>query len=197
MRTKKGKEIKDGKVMGKDGLYHDIPENYKRGEFDKYNLRNRSDEDRKRISQMGVEARRRNREIRERQMSLQQCMKVLLSLPVSSPQQREVLKKFGFEDDEMINETLLMAALFQKGTRGDVQAISQIVDMMDRLDIYNQDKKITQGVTINLIQTGQQFNPDNLSEQEKKDIFDAENGIIDIEAEEELEEEWGNDIYEG
>ena len=97
---------------------------------------------------------------------------------------------FGFTDDELTNRSLLMVALFQKGLTGDVSAIKEIIDMMDKLDMFENTGKITSNVTINLVAKGETYQPNEADEQE---IWDAENGTDLIED----DDEWGNDVYDG
>ena len=116
-------------------------------------LSERSPEERKRISRMGVEAKRKKK---EQNMALQNCMRQLLEMKTNSDKKKQVLRSFGFTDEELTNRSLLMVALFQKGLTGDVSAIKEITDMMDKLDMFENTGKITSNVTINLVATGRQ-----------------------------------------
>lgn len=130
-------------------------------------------------------------------MFLQQCMRDLLSKQVVSENQKDALRKMGFDEENLTNKTLLMAALFRKGITGDVSAISKILDMMDKLDLYDETNKLQQqGITINLVTTGEQFQP---SEELQRDIMLAENGEFISEPVEDWDddEDWGTDIYNG
>jgi hypothetical protein len=146
----------------------------------KYNLRNKSEAERKEIAMKSVETRRKNR---QRKMDLQQCMKTLLNLRISSDKQKQALKQIGFEDEELTNKTLLMTALFKKGISGNVEAIKEIVDMMDKLDLFEDTGKVTGDVTINLIPIGSN------STSSEDDSWDEE--------ENEDDDDWGNEIYIG
>ena len=153
-------------------------------------LNERTPEERKRIAMMGVEARRKKK---EQNMALQNCMRQLLEMKTNSDKKKQVLRSFGFTDEELTNRSLLMVALFQKGLTGDVSAIREITDMMDKLEMFENTGKITSNVTINLVATGETYQPNEADEQE---IWDAENGTDWME-ENEDDEDWGNDIYEG
>lgn len=152
-------------------------------------LNERTPEERKRIAMMGVEARRKKK---EQNMALQNCMRQLLEMKTNSDKKKQVLRSFGFTDEELTNRSLLMVALFQKGLTGDVSAIKEITDMMDKLDMFENTGKITSNVTINLVATGETYQPNEADEQE---IWDAENGTDWMEENE--NDDWGNDIYEG
>ena len=153
-------------------------------------MNQRTPEERKRISRMGVEARRKKK---EQNMALQNCMRQLLEMKTNSDKKKQVLRSFGFTDEELTNRSLLMVALFQKGLTGDVSAIKEITDMMDKLDMFENRGKITSNVTINLVAKGETYQPNEADEQE---IWDAENGTDWMEGNED-DEDWGNDIYEG
>lgn len=150
-------------------------------------LNQRSPEERRRIAQMGVEARRKNK---EQKMALQNCMRQLLDMKTNSNKKKEVLRAFGFTDEELTNKSLLMVALFQKGLTGDVSAIREITDMMDKLDLYDSTGKVTSNVTINLVATGETYQPNSKDEQE---IWDVENDDSWMDEE---QDEWGDEVYE-
>lgn len=176
-------------------------------------LDKRTPEERTRIAKMGVEARLKKK---QQKMALQNCMKELLNMRVSSNKQKELLKQFGFKDEDTTNKSILMVALFKKGLTGDVGAIKEITDMMDKLEMFEDGKNVTgQNITINLIPKGD--TTFQLSEQQEQDILNAQNGILDTdveegeeeawntdtdwkeeqEAEESAEDDWGNDVYNG
>lgn len=163
------------------------PRSYVEGNL--VNLKDRTPEERREIALKGVEARRKKK---EQNMALQNCMRQLLEMKTNKDKQKQVLRSFGFTDEELTNRSLLMVALFQKGLTGDVSAIREITDMMDKLDMFENTGKVTSNVTINLVATGETYQP---NEQDEQDIWDAENSTDWMEDED--EEDWGNDIYEG
>lgn len=153
-------------------------------------LNRRSPEERKRIAMMGVEARRKKK---EQNMALQNCMRQLLEMKTNSDKKKQVLRAFGFSDEDLTNRALLMVALFQKGLTGDVSAIKEITDMMDKLDMFENTGRVTSNVTINLVAKGETYQPNEADEQE---IWDAENNTDWMEEETDDEEEWGDEVYE-
>ncbi len=152
-------------------------------------LSERSKEERQRIAKMGVEARKKKK---EQNMALQNCMRQLLEMKTNSDKKKQILRSFGFTDEELTNRSLLMVALFQKGISGDVSAIKEITNMMDKLDMFKNTGKVTSNVTINLVATGESYQPNEADEEE---IWNVENETDWINEKE--EEEWGTDIYEG
>lgn len=161
-----------------------VPKPYEDGML--INMRDRTPEERHEIAMKGVEARRKKK---ERNMALQNCMRQLLEMKTNSDKKKQILKNFGFTDEELTNQSLLMVALFQKGLTGDVGAIKEITQMMDKLDMFKKTGKIQNNVTINLVTQGESYTP---TSQDEEEIWKAEN------AEEwmEEEEEWGSEIYE-
>lgn len=153
-------------------------------------LNKRSPEERKRIAMMGVEARRKKK---EQNMALQNCMRQLLEMKTNSDKKKQVLRAFGFSDEDLTNRALLMVALFQKGLTGDVSAIKEITDMMDKLDMFENTGRVTSNVTINLVTKGETYQP---NEADEKEIWDAENDETWMEEVTDDEEEWGDEVYE-
>lgn len=161
--------------------------------IEKYQLQNLPPERRREIAKMGAEARKKKK---EENMALQRVLRELLNMRISSQKQKQVLKQMGFTDKDLQNKTLLMVALFRKGLTGDVSAIREITTMMDKLDLYSEGKDVrAQQVTINIVSEGEEYEP---TEQDKEDIWKAENGIFSNEPEmQEEEDDWGTDVYEG
>lgn len=159
------------------------------------NFKNRSKEEMAEIVRKSKEARKRNK---TEQMELQKCMKTLLTMEVRGNNQREVLRKFGFTDEQITNKTLLMVALFQKGITGDVGAIKEIVNMMEKLDMFNTSGKVQSNVIINLMPVGEQYQP---NEKDEQDIWDVENSSEWMEEEKNTEwntdaGDWGREVYD-
>lgn len=163
----------------------------------KNNLKSRTPEERHEIAMKGVEARRKKK---EQTMALQSCMKQLLSLKVKSEKQKQILKAFGFEDEELTNRTILMVALFKKGLTGDVGAIKEITEMMEELDMVNDGKTVSgRTININLLPTGNTYKQ---TEEDEQNIWKVENGIAeekdsDLWETDPTDENWGNDVYDG
>lgn len=152
-------------------------------------LNQRTPEERSAIAKKSVEARRKKK---EETLALQKCMRTLLTMRTNSDKQKQVLKKFGFSEEELTNKTILMVVLFQKGLAGDVGAIKEITQMMDKLDLFEKTGNVSNNITINLVAEGEQYQPNEKDEQE---IWDVENNTDWME--EEAEEEWGTDVYKG
>ena len=94
------------------------PKTFRKGVENLIPMNKKSKEDKKRISQLGVEARKKKR---EEKMVLQQCMKALLTMKITTEKQKQVLMHMGFKSEDLTNQNLLMVALFKKGLTGDVE----------------------------------------------------------------------------
>ena len=152
-------------------------------------LNERSEEERKRISQMGVEARKNKK---REQMQAQKTMRELLSMRVSNRKIKALLEELGFTG-ELTNEMALMVALFKKGLTGDVNAIREVVDMQDKLDAVESGKEIAgKNITINLVPQGKTHIEPNV-ETEEQDIWNEDDEVW--EEQDELDD-WGeDDVY--
>lgn len=169
-------------------------------------LSQRSAEERRAIARKGIEARKANAEKRKQEkrerMQIQKVMSVILGSEVSNEKQKKLLKSLGFEGEHLTNEMLLMVALFKKGLSGDVNAIRDVTEMMEKLDLYqNGGGEQQQQIVINLMPKGTGYKP---SEEVEEQIQRAENGLpleSSLEEDEEWiteddDEDWGNEVYD-
>lgn len=161
------------------------PENKAKCDGNLISLADRTPEERHEIAMKAVEARRKKAEYKR---NMQKMMKTLLTLPTNSTKKKQILKDFGFEDDEQTNATLLMVALFQKGLTGDMSAIRDIIKMADEFDLEaTNPMQTSNGITINIVPTGGEYTP---TEEDRKKLWDLENNMNWTD---EDEEEWGTD----
>lgn len=169
-------------------------------------LSQRSPEERRAIARKGIEARKANVEKRKQEkrerMQIQKVMSVILGSEVSNEKQKKLLNSLGFEGEHLTNEMLLMVALFKKGLSGDVNAIRDVTEMMEKLDMYqNSGGEQQQQIVINLMPKGTGYKP---SEEIEEQIQRAENGLplessVEDDSEwitEDDDEDWGNDVYD-
>ena len=168
-------------------------------------LSQRSPEERRAIARKGIEARKANVEKRKQEkrerMQIQKVMSVILGSEVSNEKQKKLLNSLGFEGEHLTNEMLLMVALFKKGLSGDVNAIRDVTEMMEKLDIYqNSGGEQQQQIVINLMPKGTGYKP---SEEIEEQIQRAKNGLpLESSVEDDSEwiteddEDWGNEVYD-
>lgn len=170
-----------------------------------YGQQYRTKEERSAIAKKGVKARMKNQ---YEKLHLQRCMKALLSMDVPEQQHVEILKKFGYNEyEDLNNATLLMVALFRKGLSGDVSAIREITEMMDKLDVYQETKRVQQEVNIFIQPVGKQYVPNEKDEEEirraeeDEDWMEEQTDEWNMDAEEGDEdgpgEDWENEVYMG
>ena len=168
-------------------------------------LSQRSPEERRAIARKGIEARKANVEKRKQEkrerMQIQKVMSVILGSEVSNEKQKKLLNSLGFEGEHLTNEMLLMVALFKKGLSGDVNAIRDVTEMMEKLDVYqNSGGEQQQQIVINLMPKGTGYKP---TEEIEEQIQRAENGLpLESNMEDdsvwitEDDEDWGNEVYD-
>lgn len=168
-------------------------------------LSQRSPEERRAIARKGIEARKANVEKRKQEkrerMQIQKVMSVILGSEVSNEKQKKLLNSLGFEGEHLTNEMLLMVALFKKGLSGDVNAIRDVTEMMEKLDMYQNSGGEQQQIVINLMPKGTGYKP---TEEIEEQIQRAENGLplessVEDNSEwitEEDDEDWGNEVYD-
>lgn len=168
-------------------------------------LSQRSPEERRAIARKGIEARKANVEKRKQEkrerMQIQKVMSVILGSEVSNEKQKKLLNSLGFEGEHLTNEMLLMVALFKKGLSGDVNAIRDVTEMMEKLDMYqNSGGEQQQQIVINLMSKGTGYKP---TEEIEEQIQRAENGLpLESSMEDDSEwiteddEDWGNEVYD-
>ena len=172
-------------------------------------LSQRSPEERRAIARKGIEARKANVEKRKQEkrerMQIQKVMSVILGSEVSNEKQKKLLNSLGFEGEHLTNEMLLMVALFKKGLSGDVNAIRDVTEMMEKLDMYqNSGGEQQQQIVINLMPKGTDYKPTEETEEIEEQIQRAENGLplessMEDDSEwitEEDDEDWGNEVYD-
>lgn len=169
-------------------------------------LSQRSPEERRAIARKGIEARKANVEKRKQEkrerLQIQKVMSVILGSEVSNEKQKKLLNSLGFEGEHLTNEMLLMVALFKKGLSGDVNAIRDVTEMMEKLDLYqNSGGEQQQQIVINLMPKGTGYKP---SEKIEEQIQRAENGLplessVEDNSEwitEDDDGDWGNEVYD-
>lgn len=166
------------------------PPAYYAGALEPYNFKNLSKEQMREITRKSAEARRRKR---DEKMALQKSLKGLLSMDITNKKQKQILREMGIKDADLQNGMLLMVALMMKGIKGDVGAIKEIVNMMDRLDILEDSGKITQGVNINLVSIGNEEKV-NKKKKGKQEEEQEEDDIWDIDVNE-SDSDWGEDVF--
>lgn len=191
--------------MAKPGMKKGVaPKAFLEGKLQAKDFRSRTPEERKRIAQMGVEARKRNKEKRELKQTMRETMRDLLTLDINTKEQKEILKKMGFAEEELNNQTLLMVSLFRSGLKGDIGAIKAIQEMMDDLNM-REEKQEQQSVIINIMPKAGKVQVNKKQEEtghpDDDDVWEGEQEIVDVDPNEwdvdgDMDDDsWGNDVY--
>lgn len=103
------------------------PVSFNDGKLEKHNFRN----DPKFASECGKKGIRKAHEARERNKRIRASLAAILDMDVTDPRYLKAMKDMGIKKEDMTNRTFLMTMLLKKGFTGDVQAIKQIVDMVE------------------------------------------------------------------
>lgn len=188
--------------MAKPGMKKgQAPKAYLEGKLQAKDFRSRTPEERREIAMKGVEARKRNKEKRALKQTMRETMRELLTLDINTKEQKEILRKMGFEEEELNNQTLLMVSLFRSGLKGDIGAIKAIQDMMDDLNL-REEKQEQQSVVINILSKPgkvQVQTEQNQPHPEDEDVWEEEQELVDVNPEDwDVDEglkDWGNDVY--
>lgn len=159
-------------------------EAYKQGKLQAKDLRSRTPEERKRISQMGVAKRRENAAKRK---SMREQLEIILSMKANKPADKKLLKEMGIDPDDMNNQTLLVVALLNKATSGDVQAIKQVVDMV--ANSSGSDAQSKQSPVINIYGVNSET-VEVKKTNNTEEYIDDEDEWVDYEDWEDNDEDW-------
>lgn len=156
-----------------------IPESFKQGKLKGKGFESRTKEEMQEIARKSAEVRKKKR---LEKMALQKCLKELLVLEVPTDEKKKkLLETLGYEEtDHISNQTMLMISLFKKGLSGDVFAIKEIVEMMDKLDISGETEKTRENnsvININIHPVESKQRTKEQDEKTKKEIFRAEQGM--------------------
>lgn len=80
-------------------------------------------------------------QVRAERKSIKEQLQLLLSMPVSTDYESNMLKKAGYDDSEINNQLLLTYTLFEKALTGDVKATSLIFKTIENEDNEKQNNK--------------------------------------------------------
>lgn len=84
-----------------------------------YNFRNMTAEQQREIASMGGKA---SAEAKKQRKTLAQIGDMIGSLEIKSPKNREIMKKAGIKDEDLINDVGMMFRLNLKAQSGDIRA---------------------------------------------------------------------------
>lgn len=93
-------------------------------------------------AEMGRKGGAASQKVQKKKKKLKQCLAAILELEPSE-RNKEKLIDMGLEDEELSNQMLLAATLFNKATRGDVRAAEFIRDLTGQQPVTSLDRART------------------------------------------------------
>lgn len=99
-----------------------------------------------------------SQKVQKKKKKLKQCLAAILELEPSE-RNKEKLIDMGLEDDELSNQMLLAATMFNKATRGDVRAAEFIRDLTGQQPVTSLDRARTKLMNAQAEQIKRQGDP--------------------------------------
>lgn len=93
-------------------------------------------------AEMGRKGGAASQKVQKKKKKLKQCLAAILELEPSE-RNKEKLIDMGLEDEELSNQMLLAATMFNKATRGDVRAAEFIRDLTGQQPVTSLDRART------------------------------------------------------
>ena len=109
-------------------------------------------------AEMGRKGGAASQKVQKKKKKLKQCLAAILELEPSE-RNKEKLIDMGLEDDELSNQMLLAATMFNKATRGDVRAAEFIRDLTGQQPVTSLDRARTKLMNAQAEQIKKQGNP--------------------------------------
>lgn len=109
-------------------------------------------------AEMGRKGGAASQKVQKKKKKLKQCLAAILELEPSD-KNKEKLINMGLEDDELSNQMLLAATMFDKATRGDVRAAEFIRDLTGQQPVTSLDRARTKLMNAQAEQIKKQGDP--------------------------------------
>lgn len=109
-------------------------------------------------AEMGRKGGAASQKVQKKKKKLKQCLAAILELEPSD-KNKEKLINMGLEDDELSNQMLLAATMFNKATRGDVRAAEFIRDLTGQQPVTSLDRARTKLMNAQAEQIKKQGDP--------------------------------------
>ena len=110
-------------------------------------------------AEMGRKGGAASQKVQKKKKKLKQCLAAILELEPSERRNKEKLIDMGLEDDELSNQMLLAATMFNKDTRGDVRAAEFIRDLTGQQPVTSLDRARTKLMNAQAEQIKRQGDP--------------------------------------
>lgn len=109
-------------------------------------------------AEMGRKGGAASQKVQKKKKKLKQCLAAILELEPSE-RNKEKLIDMGLENDELSNQMLLAATMFNKATRGDVRAAEFIRDLTGQQPVTSLDRARTKLMNAQAEQIKKQGDP--------------------------------------
>ena len=109
-------------------------------------------------AEMGRKGGAASQKVQKKKKQLKQCLAAILELEPNE-RNKEKLIDMGLEDDELSNQMLLAATMFNKATRGDVRAAEFIRDLTGQQPVTSLDRARTKLMNAQAEQIKKQGDP--------------------------------------
>lgn len=109
-------------------------------------------------AEMGRKGGAASQKVQKKKKKLKQCLAAILELEPSE-KSKEKLIDMGLEDEELSNQMLLAATMFNKATRGDVRAAEFIRDLTGQQPVTSLDRARTKLMNAQAEQIKRQGDP--------------------------------------
>lgn len=109
-------------------------------------------------AEMGRKGGAASQKVQKKKKKLKQCLAAILELEPSE-RNKEKLIDMGLEDDELSNQMLLAATMFNKATRGDVRAAEFVRDLTGQQPVTSLDRARTKLMNAQAEQIKKQGDP--------------------------------------
>lgn len=109
-------------------------------------------------AEMGRKGGAASQKVQKKKKKLKQCLAAILELEPNE-RNKEKLIDMGLEDDELSNQMLLAATMFNKATRGDVRAAEFIRDLTGQQPVTSLDRARTKLMNAQAEQIKKQGDP--------------------------------------
>lgn len=67
-------------------------------------------------------------EARKKKKSIKETINLMLSMPIINDKTKKQMQQLGYADEDMINQTALVLAMYKKALNGDVNAFNTLSD---------------------------------------------------------------------
>ena len=95
----------------------------------KNNLVQNSGRSREEVKEINRKGGKKSGEVRRKKREMREAMNMILSLPVASEKNLEVLQELGVNQEDADNQTLMLVVAMKKAMQGDMRAIEYITNL--------------------------------------------------------------------